>query len=191
MKIKNLLLNLLLVCGLAVVPVSTSFAKYESGSNDAQSAVIYGKYGSTLVPLNVDSDGKVAISGLSSSQISNLKIVSVVTVISGGGSAPSTGIYADVVVPFSGTITQVQMFADQTGSIVVDLWKDTYANYPPTIADSIVASAKPTLSSAIKSTDSTLTGWNTTVTAGDIIRINIDSASTLTRVSLVLVIVKS
>ena len=32
-----------------------------------------------------------------------------------------------------------------SGSIVIDVWKDTYANFPPIVADTITASAKPTL----------------------------------------------
>jgi hypothetical protein len=65
---------------------------------------------------------------------------------------------------------------------VVDIWKDTYANFPPLDADSITASAPPTLSSAQKAQDSTLTGWTTSVAAGDILAYNVDSATTVTRV---------
>ena len=48
---------------------------------------------------------------------------------------------------------------------------------PPTVADTITASAKPTLSSATKSEDTTLTGWTTAVTAGDVFGFMVDSAS--------------
>lgn len=95
-----------------------------------------------------------------------------------------TGIQGDIHVPFACTITGIFIFTDATGSIVVDLWKDTYANFPPTDADSITASAPVTVSSAQKATDTTLTGWTTSVTAGDIIRVNVDSASTVTRFTL-------
>ena len=111
--------------------------------------------------------------------------------IDGGGSAITTGVKGYVEVPYAGVITNVTMLADQSGSIVVDIWKDTYANYPPTDADSITASAVPTISAATKSKDSTLTGWTTTVAAGDILGFNVDSASTVTRVSLVLTIRKT
>jgi hypothetical protein len=104
-------------------------------------------------------------------------------VIDGGGSAITTGQKGHFVVP-AGTIVEVQLLADQTGSIVVDLWKDTYANYPPVAGDSICASAKPTLSSAAKSQDTTLTGWTTTVAEGDVIAVNVDSAATVQRVTL-------
>lgn len=107
-------------------------------------------------------------------------------VIDGGGSAITTGVKGDIAVDFAGTITQVTLLADQSGSIVVDIWKDTYANYPPTVADTITASAKPTISSTTKAKDSTLTGWTTTITAGDTLRFNVDSATTVTRVIVIL-----
>lgn len=107
-------------------------------------------------------------------------------IIGGGASAITTGIKGDIEMPFAGAITAVRLFADQTGSIVVDLWKDTYTNFAPTGADSITASAKPTISSGIKSQDTTLTGWTTSFNAGDVIRVNVDSASTITRVTLAL-----
>jgi hypothetical protein len=107
-------------------------------------------------------------------------------VIDGGGSAITTGVKGDIAVDFGATITQVTMLADQSGSIVVDIWKDTYANYPPTDADSITASAVPTISSTTKSKDSTLTGWTTTISAGDTLRFNVDSVTSITRVIVVL-----
>lgn len=106
--------------------------------------------------------------------------------IDGGGSAITTGIKGFIEIPFACTITRVTMLADQSGSAVVDIWKDTYANYPPTDADSITASAVPTISTATKSQDSTLTGWTTSVSAGDIIGFNVDSASTITRLTITL-----
>ncbi len=112
-------------------------------------------------------------------------------IIDGGGFAITTGIKFDVVVPFAGTITSATALADQSGSIVVDLWKDTYANYPPDNSDSITSSAPVTISTATKSQDSTLTGWTTAVSVGDIIRINVDSCTTITRCLIALAITKS
>jgi len=97
---------------------------------------------------------------------------------------PTASDQLDVVVPFDCTITDVTLLADVSGDIVVDIWYDTYANYPPTDADTITASAVPTLSTAIKSVDSTLTGWTTALTEGDVLRFNIDSAATVARVLL-------
>jgi hypothetical protein len=111
--------------------------------------------------------------------------------IDGGGSAITTGVKGYVEIPYSGTITGWTILADQSGSCVIDVWKDTYANYPPTLADTISGTEKPTLSSAIKNQDLTLTTWTTSVTAGDIIAFNVDSASTVTRVHLYIDITKN
>jgi len=107
-------------------------------------------------------------------------------VIDGGGVALTTGRKIDLYCPFACTLTAVTMGADQSGSVVVDIWKDSYANYPPVVGDSITASAKPTITTAVKSQDSTLTGWTTSVAAGDWLTFNVDSATTITRVTLAL-----
>jgi hypothetical protein len=129
--------------------------------------------------------GKILLSG----DISN--ILSLTFVIDGGGSAITTGQKGHLEIPFAGTIKQVTMLADASGSIVVDIWKDTYANFPPTDADSITASAPPTISSAQKSQDATLTGWTTAIAAGDILAFNVDSCTTIKRVTISLKVERS
>ena len=118
-------------------------------------------------------------------------VASIQIVIDGGGSAITTGVKGFLEVPFACTINRVTMLADQSGSIVVDIWKDTYANYPPTDADSITASAVPTISATTKSQDTTLTGWTTAIAAGDILGFNVDSITTVTRVTLALKVTKT
>ena len=105
-------------------------------------------------------------------------------VLDGGGSAITTGVKGEIQIPYACTITEWTILLDQSGSIVIDIWKDTYANYPPTVADTITASAKPTVTTATKNTSTTLTGWTTSVTAGDTIRFNVDSITTATRATL-------
>lgn len=109
--------------------------------------------------------------------------------VDGAGSAITTGVKGYKSFPVAGTITRVRMLADQSGSAVIDIWKDTFANYPPTVADTITAAAKPTLSTQDHSEDSTLTGWTTSVSAGDVFGFKVDSATTVTRVTLELTIV--
>lgn len=119
------------------------------------------------------------------------QMVTVNFIIDGGGSAITTGVKGYIEIPFAGTITAVTTLLDQSGSIVVDIWKDTYANYPPVDADSITASAPPTVSAATKATDSTLTGWTTSITANDILGFNVDSITTATRATIALRIRKT
>jgi hypothetical protein len=112
--------------------------------------------------------------------------VTVNFIIDGGGSAITTGIKGDLgPFDFAGVIEAASALADQSGAIVVDIWKDSYANYPPTDADSITASAPVTVSGT-KSQDTTLTGWTTTIAIGDTLRFNVDSITTCTRVTIAL-----
>lgn len=96
---------------------------------------------------------------------------------------------ADVVVhvPQTGTIVGAKVYTQGgSGSCVVDVWKDTYANFPPTDADSITASAPPTVSAGTKSEDTTLTGWTTAVDRGDVLVFHVDSTSTFTNIVVIL-----
>jgi hypothetical protein len=156
--------------------------------------------------LNLDSKLKRVLLGLSGIKISGQKltwgkiedipsyldtvICSLTFIIDGGGSAITTGQKGHLRIPFDCEIQSVTLLADQTGSIVIDIWKDTYANFPPTDADSITASAPPTISSAQKSEDTTLTGWTKTINAGDILAFNVDSITSITRVTLALKVKK-
>lgn len=120
-----------------------------------------------------------------------IKTLTITFIIDGGGSAITTGQKGHLRIPFACTISRVTMLADQSGSIVVDIWKDTYNNFPPTDADSIAASAVPTITTAQKSEDSTLTGWTTALSADDILAFNVDSCTTITRVIISLKVVKT
>jgi hypothetical protein len=111
--------------------------------------------------------------------------------ITGMGSVIPTGPKGYVYVGYDCTITDVSLLADQIGSIIIDIWKDSYANYPPNNSDSITASSPPTLSSGIQSQDSTLSGWTTAISAGDVLGFNVDSCSTITQVTLNLTILKA
>lgn len=105
-------------------------------------------------------------------------------VIDGGGSAIEAGIAGDLEVPFDCDIESSSLLADQTGSIKVDIWKDTYANFPPTDADSICGGNEPEIAAGVKDQDTTLTGWTKALARGDILRFNVDSCTTITRVTL-------
>ena len=108
--------------------------------------------------------------------------------IDGGVTAISTGSKGFIVVPYACTIKAWTILSNAAGSIVVDVKKSNYSDFPTTA--SIAASAKPTLATAQKNTDTTLTGWTTSVSAGDIIEFVVDSATTVTRVNLIITVQK-
>ena len=144
----------------------------------------------------IDLSGSEVTGTLASARLATQQKTRAITVVFGTGSAVLTaGQRTYVSCPYTGTITGARLLAVDasvtSGSIVIDVWKDSYANFPPTVADTITASAKPTLSSATKSDDTTLTGWTTAVTAGDVFGFTVDSASLVTQVALQLTIVLS
>lgn len=106
--------------------------------------------------------------------------VKVTWVNAGGGAivaADANDIYTYI--PHAGLIRQAVILTQGgTGSCSVDIWKDTYANFPPTDADSITAAAAPSITSDTKYSDSTLTGWTKTVAAGDVLAFHLDSSTT-------------
>ena len=123
-------------------------------------------------------------------RLQDLGIGAIIFIIDGGGSAITTGEKGHLEIPFKCEIQRATLLADQVGSIVIDIWKDTYANFPPTDADSITSATPPTISAAQKSQDATLTGWTKTIDEGDILAFNVDSAATITRVVIVLKVKK-
>ena len=96
----------------------------------------------------------------------------------------STGIKWDIQIQRTGTITWRTLLADQAGTITIDTWKSTYAAFPPVVWWTIWAT-KPALSWTVSNTATWLT---IAVTAGDILRFNVDTSVTCTRVLLQLAI---
>lgn len=116
--------------------------------------------------------------------------ISIPFMVDGGSTTVTTGIKGDLEVPFDCVIQEVTMLADQTGSIEMDIWRDEYANFPPTVSDSIVGANPPKIVSDLKSKDTALSGWTREITAGDILRFNVNSATTIRRVTIALKVQK-
>ncbi len=121
---------------------------------------------------------------------------SVITyVIDGGGQPLTTGTKGALLIDFNCSISKVTLLADQSGSAVVDIWKLSEVGYnpptAPTSGNSICAAALPTLSAANKYQDSTLTGWTKAISAGDTLSYHINSAATLTRLTVALTVTKT
>lgn len=114
--------------------------------------------------------------------------VSITAVFDGAGTALAVGSNTvDLEIPFAATLIRATLLLDQASNTVLDVWSDAYGNYPPTIADAITGASPPTTSSAAKSQDTTLSGWTTSLAAGNTLRISIASNSAATRATLSLV----
>jgi hypothetical protein len=110
-------------------------------------------------------------------------------VIDSGNSVISTGMKTYYEVPFNMQLTAVTLLADETGSIVLDIFKCTFAQFDagtthPVATDRVTASDQPTISGGVSSQDVTLTGWVTLWNKGDIIGVNVNSCSLIKRVTM-------
>ena len=120
---------------------------------------------------------------------SQAALTAITLTIDGGGSAITAGALGKFpTVPYSGEIESVEVAADQTGSIVIDVWKA--ADAIPTDTNSITGSNPATLSTAQRSQDETLTGWTTSISAGDVLGFEVDSVSTVQEVTLTIKVKK-
>jgi hypothetical protein len=151
-----------------------------NGSQIALIGTAFDDFDAAIVDADNLSSGTVNISRLPTAS----RTRTINFVIDGGGSEITDGIKGDIVIDAACTIVSATALADQSGSIVVDIWKDAYGSYPPTDADSITAAAPVTITTAVKSQDATLTGWATSVAAGSILRYNVDSCTTITRATI-------
>ena len=92
--------------------------------------------------------------------------------------APVVGLQKCWMSPRAGSITRVTVLGDVSGNIVWDIWAQDDGSIP-VIGGTITAAAKPTLSGAFRSVDSTLTGWTKIFAADTIFAFYVDSVSTL------------
>ena len=133
-----------------------------------------------IYDLDLATERKITVSDLTNT-------VKVGVTFDGGVESIGVGSQAVIRIEDSFTLTEWYLFSDQIGSLVIDVWLDTFANYPPTVSDTITASALPTLSSEDHASDVTLTGWTTTVTSGDIMKFNVNSVTGITQCTLILI----
>ena len=79
------------------------------------------------------------------------------------------------------------MSTDQSATVTIDVWKDTYANFPPDNADSITNGHEPALSAASKGQDADISDWSTvTISEGDYLKFNVDANDNATTIQLCL-----
>lgn len=103
--------------------------------------------------------------------------------IDGASNPITTGIKGYATIPYDCEILAWYVVADTVGSVEIDVWK---APSIPTGANSICGSDRPKLVSAQENQNETLTAWSIVVTSGDVVAFNVVSASTVTRVNLVI-----
>jgi len=126
----------------------------------------------------------------------NTNIADMTVIIDGAGMAIVAGLKGYLFVDFACTVNQWTVVGDETGSIVIDIWACTYAQFDsgathPVVGDSIAGSGLPTLASATKA-QAAPTGWGTTtLAAGTVLGIYVASCTSIKRVTLAHKVTKS
>lgn len=117
--------------------------------------------------------GKVKVNG---SPVSNS--VSINCVIDGGGAAITTGQRGFIEVPFNCILDSWSIYLDATDNIDIEIWKTTYANFPPTSANTINTGTYQVVTD-IRAQGSVFDVTDT-INAGDILVFNVSTVSTAT-----------
>lgn len=158
---------------------------FKQDGTEADKYPQYWQLTATPSPLNVGSIVPVnPPAGLN--QISGVRVASFNFQVDGGGSAITTGVKGQWAVPANCHITGWVLTGDQSGSCVIDVLKSSYAGFPST--SSIASTDKPTLSSVQKNENLAVSVWTTALSAGDELQINVNSASTITRANLTILV---
>ena len=100
-------------------------------------------------------------------------------VIDSGSLPMQVGDKGKLTIDVTGVIENIRVLSDQTGDIVFDISKTTFADYPN--FNSITAGQRIQLSNSDKYFDDVLNNWTTTITAGEILRFDVISVNTIRR----------
>lgn len=111
------------------------------------------------------------------------------SIVADSATGISSGSKGFLQLPYAGVIASYTILSSTSGTIQVDLKKSTYSGFPST--SSITGGNYIALSSTQKNTDSTLTSWTTSFSAGDIMEFSVVAASTLTRINIIVKVTKS
>ena len=101
-------------------------------------------------------------------------------VIDSGSLPMQTGDKGKLTIDVTGVIEQIRVLSDQTGDIVFEIEKCTFADYPN--FTSITNGARVQLTNTDKYFDDVLNNWTTTITAGEILRFDVISVNNIRRV---------
>lgn len=123
--------------------------------------------------------------------IASLKDATLNYLIDGGGSVIVPGRTDYIEVPYDCAITGWTVVADVVGSIVVDVWKDSYLNFPPVAGDSIAGTEKPTLTAQLSNQNLALSSFSGMLLKGDWLAMHVDSATIVKKVTLSFRIIKA
>ena len=131
---------------------------------------------------------KIAAGVFDTSKIpTNTRLQGINFVLDGGGTLVGSGSWGYCEIPYACTILKSELLADAIGSIMVNIGKNTYTNFP---TRSIIGTIP--LANVQKNQDTTLTGWTTAIAARDILEAYvIAQASGVNKITLALEVLKT
>lgn len=120
--------------------------------------------------------------------INRIPIASVQVPLGGSGGIIPDGEYRDFRWLWDATLIATAIMADESGTIRVEHWHDTWANFPPDSADEI---GNISLSSAQKDEDTSLAGYtDKTFEKGEVSKLYVDGdATTIKQVTVELIVI--
>ena len=98
-------------------------------------------------------------------------------VIDSGSLPMQTGDKGKLTIDVTGVIENIRVLSDQTGDIVFEIEKTTFANYPN--FSTMTGGNKVQLTNTDKYFDDVLNNWTSTIVAGDILRFNVISVNNI------------
>ncbi len=119
------------------------------------------------------------------------KTIDIVYIIDAGADPITPGVKGYLAVPFPCSIVQWDIYADQPGSIEIDIVKDTYANFPPSLGNSICGGVRPSLINTQKNRSTDLAVWTTTIASDEILGFRVLSANYVKKITLSLKVIRS
>lgn len=100
-------------------------------------------------------------------------------VIDSGSLPMQPGDKGKITIDVTGLIENIRVLSDQTGDIVLEIEKCTFADYPN--FTSITGGSRVQLTNSDKYFDDVLNSWTTTIGAGDILRFTVVSVNNIRR----------
>jgi len=99
---------------------------------------------------------------------SNIRVRSFGAAFTNSGSALASGPVSYFTLPYACTIAAWNITVSPADTASFDIWKIATGTAIPTVANTIVASAAPAISTGTAIHSTTLTSWTTSVSANDI-----------------------
>ncbi len=164
--------------GYVRVPVSTNGEPLIADSATA-AGVRFGEMPPAAIDQTGASPGDALVAGATAAalvpQYADVEII----LNAGGAVVPQAQVKMDIEIPFAADVVGWHLYADVVTTTRIDLWLDSYANFPPTAADTMPGADanKPQLAAAVAAAGG-VAGWSKTqIAAGDILRVHLDTNS--------------